>query len=137
MIRRPDGFEHLLSLAHKHNIRLVLVQRKDYAGSPKYTDEEMSLLLEKPKLFFKKTGEVLMHFVHYLVSHTHVHKPTEDRTKGGICIVGWSIATTFAMSMFAEQSKLEEAVYSAIEPYVSTLIFYGNSSAAAKRTCSS
>lgn len=122
---KPDGFEHLLPLAHNHNLRLVLLQRRDYAGSSKYTDEEISHLLRNPEVFFKKEGALLAHFVHYLVSYTHVHRPTEDRTKGGISILGWSMGATYAMSMFNEQSMLEQTVYSAIEPYATTLVLYG------------
>jgi hypothetical protein len=121
-----DGFRHLLPLAPKFNLRLVLVQRRDYAGSTRYTDEEMSTLTsDNPIVFLCRWGQVFAHFIHYLVRNTVVCKLSDDCLMGGIAVSGWSIGNAFAMSMFYEGTGLDQEVYRDIEPYLSTLILYG------------
>lgn len=124
----PDTFEHLLPLAHKYNIRLVVVQRRDYAGSSQYTDEEMRLLRENPTLFFQNAGAVFVHFLHYIVKNTHVCKPTEDRSRGGVSLSAWSLGCAYAMSTFAEDSAVDQAIRDAIDPYITALVLYGHGS---------
>ncbi|KAF5357127.1 hypothetical protein D9756_006472 [Leucocoprinus leucothites] len=119
------GFKHLIPIAPQVNLRLVLVQRRDYAGSSKYTDDEMSVLRsDNPTAFFGTAGEVMAQFVHYLVSNTEVCTASEDRSSGGIAIAGWSIGNVFAQSMFFEGATLNEETYAAIEPYVLSLVLY-------------
>ncbi len=121
-----DNFEHLLPLAHKSNFRLVIPQRKDYSGSSKYTDAEVAVLNENPRVFFENAGLTLARFVDHIIQNTKVYKPSEDRSKGGISIVGWSLGATHAMAMFAERIQLDDSTYSTIEPYVNSLVLYGN-----------
>jgi hypothetical protein len=62
------------------NLRLVIPQRKGYAGSSTFTDAEVADLPKHPTEFFKKAGTILAHFLQYLVTETQVCKPTEDGT---------------------------------------------------------
>ncbi len=123
-----DNFEHLIPRAHTYNLRLVIVQRKDYSGSSEYTDAEMATLEGDPPAFFQGVGLTLARFVYYLIQNTPVCKPSEDRSKGGIGIAGWSLGAIHAMAMFAGLNGLDSLTYSAIMPYVYTLTLYGNTS---------
>lgn len=123
-----DGFEHLLPLAHKYNLRLVFLQRRDYSGSSKYTDTEIATLDKNPRVFFKDVGLTLARFVCYLIQNTTVCLPSEDRSKGGICIAGWSLGAINATTMFAGEGVLDDPSYPTILPYVTTLVLYGNPS---------
>ncbi len=121
----PDGFEQLLPLAPKFNFRLVALQRKDYSGSSRYTAAELATLTRNTRVFFESAGLTLAQFVHYIIQNTTVCELSEDRSKGGIAIVGWSLGVTHAMAMFTERVKREDSIYSTIAPYVSTFVVYG------------
>ena len=39
---RTETFKRIIPLAGRHNVRLVIVNRRDYPGSSPYTDEEIN-----------------------------------------------------------------------------------------------
>jgi pimeloyl-ACP methyl ester carboxylesterase len=120
-----DNMERLLPFAHKYNIRLILVMRRDYPGSSPFTDEDKALAAENRELFFKTTGALYLQFMHHILKNTYVCKATEDRSKGGICLAAWSLGNGFAMWTARENDLLDKKVYDDLEPYFNTYIFIG------------
>ncbi|KAF7763498.1 hypothetical protein Agabi119p4_8035 [Agaricus bisporus var. burnettii] len=101
------SIERLLPFAHQSNIRLIIVMRRDYPGSSRYTDEEMALVTENPELFFNRAGALYLQFLHHILKKTPVCKPSMDRSRGGgICLAGWSLGNSFATWALCE-NKLE------------------------------
>ncbi|KAJ3571793.1 hypothetical protein NP233_g3516 [Leucocoprinus birnbaumii] len=117
------GFIHLFPLASQFNLRLILAVRRDYEGSTRYTDAEISTLgSESPFNFFAEAGGLLAEFLYYLVKNTKVCEATKDRLAGGIAVAGWSLGSVFAQTMFYERTPIDEKTYTLIEPYVLSLI---------------
>ncbi|EKM76772.1 hypothetical protein AGABI1DRAFT_115646 [Agaricus bisporus var. burnettii JB137-S8] len=117
------SIERLLPFAHQCNIRLIIVMRRDYPGSSRYTDEEMVLATENPELFFSRAGVLYLQFMHHILKNTSVCKPTMDRSKGGICLAGWSLGNSFAMCALCENELVDKKVYDDLEPYFTAYIF--------------
>ncbi|XP_006463276.1 hypothetical protein AGABI2DRAFT_179686, partial [Agaricus bisporus var. bisporus H97] len=120
------SIERLLPFARQSNIRLIIVMRRDYPGSSRYTDEEMALVTENPELFFNRAGALYLQFLHHILKNTPICKPSTDRSRGGgICLAGWSLGNSFATWALCENKLVDRKVYDDLEPYFTTYIFIG------------
>ncbi|KAI0355228.1 hypothetical protein OH77DRAFT_1437142 [Trametes cingulata] len=96
------NFKKLLPFAKQLNVRIVLVNRRDYPGSRPYTPEERAALARlasadpSPEAaadtaaFVKQHARDIYDFLADFVQHERVPAPQGNAT-GGIVIVGWSL----------------------------------------------
>ncbi|KAL0570732.1 hypothetical protein V5O48_011223 [Marasmius crinis-equi] len=119
---RTDGFEKLHEHAHSLNMRLLLWNRRDYPGSTKYTQAELQDLVEGRKIFLDRLGHQLADFILQFVEKEDIPPATSDCTRGGITIMGWSMGTATAMSLFSDPQLLSPGAYAVLEKYVKDLV---------------
>ncbi|RDB30090.1 hypothetical protein Hypma_013908 [Hypsizygus marmoreus] len=116
-----QGFVHLHDHAHPLNLRTVVCNRRDYPGSTRYTDSELDDLRHGRKDFLDRLAIQVGWFLEKFIDEENIPKVGADRKSGGFAILGWSMGTATAMSLFSDQSLIS---YTKLEPYVKDLILY-------------
>ncbi len=91
MTERSDTFHRLIPIAAPNNFRLVIVNRRDYPGSAKYTDEELQALQEGKQEFMEAVGRETLAFLSWYVKNHDIPKLSADRNTGGIVVLSWSL----------------------------------------------
>ncbi|KAF9259299.1 hypothetical protein L218DRAFT_974660 [Marasmius fiardii PR-910] len=116
------GFERLHGVASQHNLRTIVWNRRDYPGSTPYTDFELGNLKLAPKTFMNRIGSQIGEFLAKFIEQEKIPKATDDGKAGGIAIMGWSMGTATAMSLFSHSDILPPQTYSMLEQYVKDLV---------------
>jgi hypothetical protein len=120
-----DGFERMHDAGLKRNIRTVIINRPEYAGSTKYTDEQIREAAEGQKVFLDRFQLQLAHFLQFMVSELRVPRFNKSQKIGGIAIMGWSLGVLYQLSLLADPAVIPRDVYNAIEPEITNMIIYG------------
>lgn len=101
-------FSRMLPLTESHNLRIILLNRRDYPGATPYSDEDMRLLswsiddapeaAAKIKVFMEVRARELYDFLVALVKTKNI--PVE----GGIVLAGWSLGSVWMTAFLAHVS---------------------------------
>jgi hypothetical protein len=121
----PDTFHKLLPFGAKDNIRLVILNRRDYPGSTKYTDDNLNDLNEGKAVFMERLGAEVAHLLVWFADTHKIPKISADGKSGGFCLMGWSMGNATPMALFAYPDFVGIETYAKLEPYVRQLILYG------------
>lgn len=116
------SFEKLHGYAHGMNLRTVIWNRRDYAGSTRYTDAELSDLRKGREIFLDRLAVQLGQFLEQFIERVGVPKISGDHKSGGFAIMGWSMGVASAMPLFSKRHLIP---YDLLESYVKDLIIYG------------
>ncbi|KAH9850910.1 hypothetical protein C2E23DRAFT_266108 [Lenzites betulinus] len=111
-------FAKLVSLAKNHNVRAVLVNRRDYPGARPYTQEERALLspmlpegaestaeiaeaTQKLDIFLKERAREMFDLLVELVQSGGVAPAQLASNAGGIVVAGWSFGGIWMTALLA------------------------------------
>ncbi|KAF8222533.1 hypothetical protein L208DRAFT_1413236 [Tricholoma matsutake] len=117
-------FHKLLPFGAKDNIRLVIVNRREYAGSTKYTDDDLKDLNEGKVSFMEILAAEVAHLLVWFVETHNIPKASVDHNSGGLSIMGWSMGNTTSMSVFGYPEAVGQEAYVKLEPYLRQFILY-------------
>lgn len=104
---------------------MIIWNRRDYRGSTKYTDAELEDLAAGRKVFQDRLAMQLAWFLEHFVKHENTPKVSLDRKSGGFILMGWSFGNATTLSLLADPAVLPTELYERIEPYLRSLILYG------------
>lgn len=79
------------------NLRTIIINRRDYPGSTKYSDSELEDLVKGRKVFLDRLALLLAYFLKHFVQKEKVPKISADGTRGGFSLLAWSMGTASAM----------------------------------------
>ncbi|TBU37177.1 Alpha/Beta hydrolase protein [Dichomitus squalens] len=119
-------FAKLVPLAHAHNARVVLVNRRDYPGATPFSPEERSLLsaiatesASSPESdaaaadahaqlepFMRSRAREVSDLLARLVHDANIPKSQREANKGGLVLVGWSFGTVWMTAFLAHAPAL-------------------------------
>ncbi|KAG6901296.1 hypothetical protein C0995_013944 [Termitomyces sp. Mi166 len=119
-----DNLKKLHTHAHTFNLRTVIWNRRDYAGSSKYTEDELDDLKHGRGAFLDRLGVQLAQFLLWFIEQYNVPRVSADRKTGGFAIMGWSLGNTTALTLFSHRDLLSSQAYEVLEDYVKNLIIY-------------
>ncbi|KAH8114765.1 Alpha/Beta hydrolase protein [Phellopilus nigrolimitatus] len=121
-------FSRLLPLAHKYNLRIIALNRRDYAGSTPFSDAELDVVRGKDdhahKDFLQKRGLEIARFLVWVISEKKIPRTSEDGTLGGLALLGWSLGNATTLSFLAHLDSYPREVIIALEPYLKTFFLY-------------
>ncbi|KAI0830065.1 hypothetical protein BC628DRAFT_1408261 [Trametes gibbosa] len=120
-------FSKLIPLADAYNIRIILLNRRDYPGAQPYTAAERALLLsvssdavdnaadaavakKNGEIFLKERAREIYEFLVELVRSKAVHPVDPANKTGGIVIAGWSFGTVWMLALLTHVASFSEAV---------------------------
>ncbi|HEV7736417.1 MAG TPA: hypothetical protein VGO47_03465, partial [Chlamydiales bacterium] len=146
-----DIFHRLLPIAASSHIRLVLLNRRGYAGSTPFSPEDVAPFAEslesdtgtEPTLsrsprviaelytsFLQQRGAEIARFLQKFIEIEKI-SPTlaaeGGRAIGGISLMGYSLGNILSMSMLALANTYDPALIKQLEPYLRKVVIYGTS----------
>jgi pimeloyl-ACP methyl ester carboxylesterase len=121
-IMYADSFERLHEYSHSRNLRTVIFNRRDYAGSSKYTDSELEDLNQGKRVFLDRLAVQLAYAVKFFID-SGIPTISANRKHGGVAIMGWSMGCATAMSLFSDKELIPGALYDELKLYVKDLVF--------------
>lgn len=81
--RMLGSFQRLLPLAAPSNVRLIIVNRRDYSGSSKYSDSDLERLNSGCESFMEQLGLEIAQLLLWITSALKIPKISRDRRSGG------------------------------------------------------
>ena len=122
-------FKRIIPLAESYNVRLVIVNRRDYPGSSPYSEEELVRLrtggTEAHNDFAQNRAREFATFIRHYVEQNKIPRATEDWSAGGIVLLGWSAGNNFTVPILAHADVIVDETRSKIEPYLRSLMVFG------------
>lgn len=104
------------------------MNRRDYAGSTKYTDDNLKELNEGNVSFMECLGAEVAHLLIWFAETHSIPKISADRKSGGFSVMGWSMGNATTMAVLGCPEFVGQAAYARLEPYLRQLILYGTHS---------
>ncbi|KZT18636.1 hypothetical protein NEOLEDRAFT_1173481 [Neolentinus lepideus HHB14362 ss-1] len=124
-------FTKLLPLAAQHNLRLVLLNRRDYPGStpvfPEEVDKIRSTDLNVNAAILRELGLQIGSFLAwyvYAASIPSVEIGEDGSSKGGLAVLAWSSGNTLVSAAIANLSRLEEEKKVRLRGYLRAYVIY-------------
>lgn len=122
-------FKRLLPLAPQHNIRLVLLNRRDYPGSSPYTEEELDGVKAGSEAAQTAFGIArameFATFIQKFVAQNDVPRMTKYGKDGGVVMMSWSSGTMYALPLLAYADAIPDTIREALEPHFRRYIIFG------------
>ena len=128
-------FRRLLPYANKRNLRLVLLNMRDYPGSSPFTPEEVAGMASKDVQeqagVIREMGRQIATFLAYFIHKYDIPTPriTRGKKNGGLSLLTWSLSNTMSMSLLGNAHTLPKKTKEVLDQYWHTLVMYGKSSA--------
>jgi hypothetical protein len=131
-------FKKLLPICLENNIRLVVINRRDYPGSTALTEDELGVFSdtsESPEQnvrradFTRARGLELITFMDLFIQKHNLPPISEVNGKktGGVALLGWSLGNASTMPAIAEIANVSESTKVRLNAYLRTLIMLGMS----------
>lgn len=126
-----EVFKRLLPLAAALNLRLVIVNRRDYPGSSLYEGEELDIIKEDNITgndgFGRRQAGELARFIKTFIEKEDVPKPSSDGKDGGVVLLSWSSGNGYTLPLLAYPDAIPEGTREVIAPYLRLHIMFGAS----------
>jgi hypothetical protein len=119
------SFEKLFKHAGALNMRFVAINRRNYAGTTKHTDAEVTLAYKGDPGFFKVLAEDVSNLLVWVIDELNPSKKGPDGKSGGLAVLSWSMGTPTMLSLFGHAEAVQAETFDKIEPYLRRLIIYG------------
>jgi hypothetical protein len=106
-------------------VRLVIVNRRDYSGSSKYTDDEINDLLAGRKSFMERLALQVTYFLQWFIRVHNTPCISSDRKSGGLVIMGWSLGNATSLSFLGHPDVVPQESYQELVPFLKRIIIFG------------
>ncbi|KAF7331333.1 AB hydrolase-1 domain-containing protein [Mycena kentingensis (nom. inval.)] len=115
-------FQRLLPIAAANGLRVLCINRREYAESNLYTDEELDIFAsgtqEQRAALLAGQGRDLALCVDGLIQRLRLPKA------GGVALIGWSLGATFLCSILASIESLPAPAKKRLVDHVHTTILF-------------
>lgn len=122
-------FKRLLPLAHGQQMRLVLLNRRDYPGSKPFTKEDIDLIqsadAKQHAQFFSDRAIDLAEFVVEFAEKEHLPKIDASGTAGGVAIMAWSSGNTFSQPLLSLPEGISFSTKAKLDEYLRLYVIFG------------
>lgn len=123
-----------------HNLRLVLLNMRDYPGSTLYTPAELAELRDAPHAALRARGNEVATFLAWYVAHARIPpiaatpepehaEGGEESGAGGLAVVAWSAGNCYAIPMIAHAGSLPHETRALLDRYLRSFVAFGTSPA--------
>jgi hypothetical protein len=77
------------------------------------------------KIFQERLAIQLAWFLEHFIKHEKTPMLSVDRNSGGFILMGWSFGNATMLSLFSDPDAISQTLYETVEPYMMSLILYG------------
>jgi hypothetical protein len=107
---------------------MVIVNRREYSGSSKYTDAEIHDLYAGRKSFMERLGLQVTNFLLWFVHAHDIPRSSNDQKSGGLAVMGWSIGNVTSLAFLGQPDVVPQESYQKLKPYIKEVILFGPNS---------
>ena len=124
-------FKRLIPYAAPHDLRIVRVNMRNYHGSSKFTEAEISAIAdgdaESQAVVIRDLGRQIAAFLEHFGKMHAVPRITEvdGKAQGGMVLLTWSMGSNLATSMLGNAVSLPENTKEFLNQYLRTVILLG------------
>lgn len=132
----------MVPYAAKHNLRLVLLNMRDYPGSSGYRPDELEALstqdVDIQAAAIKQQGVHLAAFLTHLIKNYDIQNKSissKGTVVGGLAVLAWSLGNVVTHSFLSHANDYSPDVKRLLDQYLRTMVFYGAFSAIYTCSC--
>lgn len=106
------------------------MNRRDYMGSSKYSDDELAYLednIANNRKFSKLTGAEIAEFLLWFIQTHKIPEIGVDSRSGGFLLMGWSMGVATSISVLAYPEVINADRFRCFDRYFRKLVIYGTS----------
>lgn len=123
-------FRPLLSNAQAHDLRIVLLNMRDYPGTSSYTADEAHAFSNSSTQSdsLRRLGRQIGSFMEYFVRTFAIPAPktrSDGEVSGGLVLTTWSLSNLLSMSLLGNAHTLKQETKEILGKYWRKLIMYG------------
>lgn len=122
----------MMPFAAPNNVRLVLLNARDFGQSTPFSEAEMKAILSKDKAtqaaFMRGAAPEYAAFLDWFIRHEGIPPVKMDAKgvkTGGIGLFGWSAASDWFIPMLALADAIPEGTRALVGEYLRTYVMYG------------
>ncbi|KAF9002893.1 hypothetical protein BDQ17DRAFT_1480913 [Cyathus striatus] len=116
------AFQRLNPVATAKGLRLICLNRREYAGSTSFTQEEIKTLNDGSET--ERENLLAQQGVEYALFVDGIIKECELPKEGGVIIAGWSLGNLFLLSILASISSLPSEVQERLTTHLTRAILW-------------
>ncbi|TFY59860.1 hypothetical protein EVJ58_g5515 [Rhodofomes roseus] len=129
-------YRPMIPYAAARNVRLVLVNVRDYPGSTPYSASELAALRsgnrEEQKAMLDERGKEVAKFLLWFIGKEKIPQTANGQTgnssrTGGLALLAWSWGNTITMAFLAQAAKLPQRDQEILGSYLRTLFLFDSS----------
>ncbi|KAI5121868.1 hypothetical protein M0805_001076 [Coniferiporia weirii] len=121
-------FKRILPLAPSHQIRLVVVNRRDYPGSSPYAEAELENIrgsdTKSHNAFAQARGLEFAIFVKNFAEKEKIPQTSLDGKSGGVVLLAWSSGVSYTLPLLSFADTIPAQIREDIEPHLRSLIVF-------------
>jgi len=122
-----DAFQKLLPLATQYQMRVVLLNHRDYPGSKPLTDEELRQY-DGPdgqghEQYFSASAQELADFLLDFAIKERLPKAKAD-SAGGIAVMGWFAGNAYTLALLSHATAIVDSTREQLEPFLRSLVIF-------------
>ncbi|TFK68098.1 hypothetical protein BDN72DRAFT_61092 [Pluteus cervinus] len=119
-------FDKIRALAPANHVRIVAVNRRDYAPTSPLDTAELAVLSQGDSgsaAYLQQRGNEIGLFIDKWIQNNHIPtaRPNGD---GGVSLVGWSLGTVTATAFLAHLDTLPQATIKRLAPYFHNVLLH-------------
>lgn len=115
-------------MAPAAGLRVVAINRRNYAGSTPFSQEDLTVIHNgtdtQKEEFLKARGLEILNFMDIFVQQNDVPTILDDG-KGGIALLGWSLGNSFTLAAISHFDSLPTDAQSRLASRMRSLIMQG------------
>lgn len=121
-------FNRAITLAPSANIRLICVNRRDYADTTLFSAEELDIIANGDKesraVFLQHRALEYATLVTRLIEECSIPAPSSDGKAGGIALMGWSLGNMASLGVVSAVDSYPIAVRDILRVYVRRIFIH-------------
>lgn len=119
----------MIPYAKENNLRLVLLNQRDFRGSTPFSPTELTMLYspDQHQDFVQYRIAELGSFLEWFIKEQKVPVPTlqEGKRYGGIAVIAWSAANALAVPFLASFDTVSARIPEPVRAYLHSAVLYG------------
>lgn len=128
LVSFPGIFSKAIALAPSKGIRLICVNRRDYAETTLFSVDELDIIANGDKkarlTFLQDKALEYATAITGLIEECSLPAPTSDGSAGGIALMGWSLGNMASLSIVSAIDTYPPSIKKTLQNYVRRVIVH-------------
>ncbi|TFK51294.1 hypothetical protein OE88DRAFT_1680018 [Heliocybe sulcata] len=118
------NFDRLFPYGGRDNVRVVIINRRDYPPSSLYSEAELEDMNQGRKVALEVISRDTANFLLWFATTQKIPRISTDRRAGGFALMGWSLGSATPVALFGHPQSVPKETFTQLEAYVRQLILF-------------